>query len=129
MLLPYDKAELFAAKLELSDQPMVTWQAYKTRPGETLAQVAARFGMPLETLRTVNGIGARADDGADRARAARAVAGALGRDRGDAAECGVHDGAELGARVYHRVAQGRVALRRSPTATTSRSRTFKVVEP
>ena len=60
LLLPYDKAELFAAKLELSDQPMVTWQAYRTRPGETLAQVAARFGLPLETLRTVNGIGTRA---------------------------------------------------------------------
>jgi membrane-bound lytic murein transglycosylase D len=59
LLLPYDKAELFAAKLELSDQPMVTWQAYRTRPGETLAQVAARFALPLETLRTVNGIGAR----------------------------------------------------------------------
>ena len=27
ILLPYDKAEVFAAKLELSDQPMVTWQA------------------------------------------------------------------------------------------------------
>lgn len=60
LLLPYDKAELFAAKLELSDQAMVTWQAYKSRPGETLAQIAVRFGMPLETLRTVNGIGARA---------------------------------------------------------------------
>ena len=60
LLLPYDKAELFAAKLELTNQPMVTWQAYKLRPNETLQQVAARFGMPLETLRTVNGIGARA---------------------------------------------------------------------
>jgi len=60
ILLPYDKAELFASKLELSHQPMVTWQAYKIRPNETLAQLAARFGLPLETLRTVNGIGARA---------------------------------------------------------------------
>jgi membrane-bound lytic murein transglycosylase D len=60
ILLPYDKAELFAAKLELTDQPMVTWQAYKLRPGETLQQVAARFGLPLETLRSVNGIGPRA---------------------------------------------------------------------
>src|SRR2546428_7944144 len=56
ILLPYDKAELFAAKLELTDQPMVTWQAYKFRAGESLQQVAARFGLPLETLRTVNGI-------------------------------------------------------------------------
>jgi membrane-bound lytic murein transglycosylase D len=60
ILLPYDKAELFAAKLELTDQPMVTWQAYKLRPGETLPQVASRFGLPLETLRSVNGIGPRA---------------------------------------------------------------------
>lgn len=60
LLLPYDKAELFAAKLDLTDQPMVTWQAYKFRAGETLQQVASRFNMPLETLRTVNGIGPRA---------------------------------------------------------------------
>jgi len=60
LLLPYDKAELFAAKLELTNQPMVTWQAYKLKPHETLAQVAARFGLPLETLRAVNGIGPRA---------------------------------------------------------------------
>jgi membrane-bound lytic murein transglycosylase D len=59
ILLPYDKAELFASKLELSHQPMVTWQAYHTKANETLPQLAARFGLPLETLRTVNGIGAR----------------------------------------------------------------------
>jgi LysM repeat protein len=39
---------------------MVTWQAYKTKANETLTELAARFGLPLETLRTVNGIGARA---------------------------------------------------------------------
>jgi membrane-bound lytic murein transglycosylase D len=60
VLLPYDKAEVFAAKLELSSQPMVTWQAYKFRAGENLQQVANRFGLSLETLRTVNGIGSRA---------------------------------------------------------------------
>jgi membrane-bound lytic murein transglycosylase D len=61
ILLPYDKAELFASKLELSNQPMVTWQAYPIKANETLPQVAARFGLSLETLRTVNGIGARAN--------------------------------------------------------------------
>jgi peptidoglycan lytic transglycosylase D len=60
ILLPYDKAGLFAAKLALTDQPMVTWQAYKLKTGETMAQVAQRFGLPLETLLTVNGIGQRA---------------------------------------------------------------------
>ena len=59
ILLPIDKAELFAAKLELTDQPLVSWQAYRMRNGETLAQVAAKFGMSVETLRAVNGIGAR----------------------------------------------------------------------
>ena len=60
LLLPYDKAELFAAKLELTNQPMVTWQAYKLKASETLPQVAARFGLPLESLLAVNGIGPRA---------------------------------------------------------------------
>jgi len=60
ILLPIDKAELFAAKLELFDQPLVSWRAYRLRPGETLPQVAARFNMPVESLRAVNGIGPRA---------------------------------------------------------------------
>ena len=59
ILLPIDKAELFAAKLDLIDQPLVSWQAYRLRAGETLPQVAAKFGMPVETLRAVNGIGSR----------------------------------------------------------------------
>ena len=60
ILLPIDKAELFAAKLDLLDQPLVSWQAYKLRQGETLNQVAAKFGMEVDTLRAVNGIGAKA---------------------------------------------------------------------
>ncbi|HZQ61611.1 MAG TPA: transglycosylase SLT domain-containing protein [Casimicrobiaceae bacterium] len=58
LLLPIDKAELFAAKLDLIDQPLVSWQAYRMRPGDTLPLVAARYGMNLEALRAVNGIGA-----------------------------------------------------------------------
>jgi membrane-bound lytic murein transglycosylase D len=60
LLLPIDNAEIFAAKLELTDQPMVSWQAYRMRPNETLPQVAAKYGMSVETLRAVNGIGANA---------------------------------------------------------------------
>jgi membrane-bound lytic murein transglycosylase D len=59
ILLPIDKAEVFAAKLDLSDQPLVSWQAYHLRSGETLPQVAAKFGLQVETLRAVNGIGAK----------------------------------------------------------------------
>ncbi len=60
ILLPIDKAELFAGKLQLTNQPLVSWQAYRMRNGETLAQVAAKFGLEQEALRAVNGIGAKA---------------------------------------------------------------------
>jgi len=60
ILLPIDKAELFAAKLQLTNQPLVSWQAYRLRNGETLPQVATKFGMPVEALRAINGIGAKA---------------------------------------------------------------------
>ena len=60
ILLPTDKAEIFAAKLELLDQPLVSWQAYRVRPGDTIPQIAAKFGMSVETLRAVNGIGPKA---------------------------------------------------------------------
>jgi membrane-bound lytic murein transglycosylase D len=60
LLLPIDKAELFASKLELADQPLVTWQAHRMQKGETFAQAANKFGMSLEALRAVNGLGSRA---------------------------------------------------------------------
>jgi membrane-bound lytic murein transglycosylase D len=59
ILLPIDKAEVFAAKLDLVDQPLVSWQAYRLKNGETLQQVAAKFGLPVDALRAVNGIGAK----------------------------------------------------------------------
>jgi membrane-bound lytic murein transglycosylase D len=59
ILLPIDNAELFAAKLELTDQPLVSWQAYRMKAGETLPQVAVKYGMSVETLKAVNGLGPR----------------------------------------------------------------------
>ena len=59
ILLPIDRAEVFAAKLELTQQPLVTWQAYRVRPGETASQIAGKYGLSVETLRTVNGLGTR----------------------------------------------------------------------
>ena len=59
ILLPIDNAETFAAKLELIDQPLVSWQAYRVKPNESLPQIAAKYGMSAETLLTINGIGPR----------------------------------------------------------------------
>jgi membrane-bound lytic murein transglycosylase D len=60
ILLPIDNAEVFAAKLELIDQPLVSWQAYRLKQGETLPLVAAKYSISIETLKAINGIGARA---------------------------------------------------------------------
>jgi membrane-bound lytic murein transglycosylase D len=60
ILLPIDNAEVFAAKLDLIDQPLVSWQAYRLKQGETLPQVAQRYAMSVETLMSINGIGPRA---------------------------------------------------------------------
>jgi membrane-bound lytic murein transglycosylase D len=60
IVLPIDRAEVFAAKLDLHDQPLVSWQAYRVRPNETLPQIASKFGMELDTLLAVNGLGSRA---------------------------------------------------------------------
>ncbi len=80
ILLPIDKAELFAAKLQLADQPLVSWQAYRMRNGETLAQVAAKFG--LEVGGAAGGERHRREgEGPGRAHAARADAGPV-RGRG-----------------------------------------------
>ena len=57
ILLPIDNAEIFAAKLDLINQPLVSWQAYRLKQGETLPQVAAKYGMSVETLKSINGIG------------------------------------------------------------------------
>ena len=105
ILLPIDNAEIFAAKLELTEQPLVSWQAYRLKPNETLPQVAGRYGMSVETLRAVNGIG-HAFDRAGRSRAARACATALARGGGDAVAGRFHDGA-LGPHVLLRRAEGR----------------------
>ena len=60
MVLPADKVELFHANLLKHDQSLVTWQTYSPKPGESLDAIARRFGVPLATLKEVNGVGPRA---------------------------------------------------------------------
>ncbi len=59
LLLPADKADAFMANLQNSDQPLVSWQAYKLKPGETLDKVAAHHHISLAQLREVNSIGGK----------------------------------------------------------------------
>jgi membrane-bound lytic murein transglycosylase D len=56
ILLPVDKVETFRSNLENYDKPLVSWQAYQPKKGETLSSLAPRFGMSVEKLRSVNGL-------------------------------------------------------------------------
>lgn len=59
LLLPFDRAELFAAKLALVDQPLVSWRAYKLRPHDRIERLAAGCGLSVAALKAVNGVSSR----------------------------------------------------------------------
>ncbi len=56
LLLPVDKAETFRANLESYNEPLVSWQAYRSKKGERLDKVAPRFGLSLARLKSINGL-------------------------------------------------------------------------
>ncbi len=56
LLLPINNVNIFHAKLESNNQPLVSWQACPTKNGENLDDIASRYGIPTEKLRSVNGI-------------------------------------------------------------------------
>lgn len=56
ILLPVDKVETFRANLEKSDQRLVSWKSYKSEKGESFQEIASRFDIPLEQLRSANGL-------------------------------------------------------------------------
>lgn len=56
LLVPIAKAETFRLNLEKHDQPLVSWQAYQIKNGETLDRIAARHNITLASLRQINGI-------------------------------------------------------------------------
>jgi membrane-bound lytic murein transglycosylase D len=56
ILIPAANADQFEANLEHHDEPLVSWQAYQSRKGESLARLAARFNIPEEKLRKANGL-------------------------------------------------------------------------
>ena len=60
LLLPVDKAETFRTNLESYNEPLVSWQAYKSKKGERLDKVAPRFGLSVDKLRSINGLSPRA---------------------------------------------------------------------
>ncbi len=59
LLLPVDKLETFQTNLEKNNQRLVSWQPYQTKKGDHFDQLAPRFGLSAEKLRSVNGLSPR----------------------------------------------------------------------
>ena len=60
IVLPADRIDAFKRNLENSQGKSISsWQAYLLKAGEKLEAVAARFGIEVSLLRSINGIGAR----------------------------------------------------------------------
>ncbi len=56
LLLPADKVATFMANLENHGKPLVSWQAYQAKNGETAERISARHGISVARLREVNSI-------------------------------------------------------------------------
>ena len=59
ILLPIDKVDEFHANLEQNGEPLVTWQTYALKKGETLESVAQKFNIGMDRLQEVNGLSGR----------------------------------------------------------------------
>jgi membrane-bound lytic murein transglycosylase D len=64
ILLPIDKIEIFRSNLDSYDKPLVSWQSYRATKGERLDDLAPRFGLSLEKLRSINGLSTQTHLGA-----------------------------------------------------------------
>jgi membrane-bound lytic murein transglycosylase D len=56
LVLPADRVEIFQANLENHEQPLVSWQTYRLKPGDKLDRLASKHQITLERLKLVNGI-------------------------------------------------------------------------
>ncbi len=56
LILPSDRAEVFARNLERNDKPLSNWQTYTFRTGDKLEKIAAQYGTSVARLRAVNGL-------------------------------------------------------------------------
>ena len=58
LLVPADRADIFRANLENHDRPLVSWQIYTLKLGDSIDRIAARNGISVLQLKQVNGINA-----------------------------------------------------------------------
>ncbi|BCL76173.1 lytic transglycosylase [Jeongeupia sp. HS-3] len=63
LVIPADKVAAFQRNLANYDKPLLNWQPYVTKRGESFAQLASQFGIDVSELKDINDIGS---DGAAR---------------------------------------------------------------
>ena len=56
LLFPVDKVEIFAMNLQNHGKPLISWQAYQAKKGETAELIAERCGISVGRLREINDI-------------------------------------------------------------------------
>jgi membrane-bound lytic murein transglycosylase D len=56
LILPADRADIFAANLETHDKPLTSWQIYTFKAGDKLERLADRHGASVARLKAINGI-------------------------------------------------------------------------
>ena len=56
VILPISQIDVFRRNLENHDEPLNQWGTYIIKEGETLPDLALRFGLPLSELTKINGI-------------------------------------------------------------------------
>jgi membrane-bound lytic murein transglycosylase D len=59
VVIPADKVATFQNNLERHDAPLTEWEAYSSRQGERVEQIAERFGIGLPELLRANGLQGR----------------------------------------------------------------------
>ncbi|MFC4161323.1 LysM peptidoglycan-binding domain-containing protein [Chitinimonas lacunae] len=57
LLLPVEKVQTFEQNLQQYDKPLLSWQPYVTKRGESLQSIAERFEIALAELREINKLG------------------------------------------------------------------------
>lgn len=59
LVLPADKVDTFRANLEEHDDPLSSWQSYTFARGDKIEKLAARFGISVAQLKSINGLSGR----------------------------------------------------------------------
>ncbi|MDP1765837.1 MAG: transglycosylase SLT domain-containing protein [Methylotenera sp.] len=59
LLLPILSAQTFRNNLASYDKPLVSWQTYYAKRGERMDNIASKFGIQVDQLRTANNLPAR----------------------------------------------------------------------